>query len=416
MLKRPVILQVIPELATGGAERTVIEVAEAIVLGGGTALVASEGGRLENELKAVGGELIHLPAKTKNPVKILLNARLLQGIINDRGVDLLHARSRAPGWSAYLAAKKTHLPFVTTYHGVYNQKSALKSWYNSVMARGDVVIANSNYTAHIVLERHQPPEDRVRVIHRGVDLARFSPDAVSEARLAALRARWGVSEQSRLVVQASRLTRWKGQHVLIGAAALLARNPEFDDVIFVLAGDDQGRAAYREELESRIQESGLSHRVRLTGHCEDVPAAFLAASLGIVPSIEPEAFGRASIEAQAMGCPVIVSDIGALAETLIARHQENGSAERSNSGWISPVGDEKALADTIANALRLSAHDMSIVKINAREKVAAQFSKAALQARTLSVYDSLLGCSLAEAFVQANNTKDFRPIQETIPP
>ncbi len=409
MPETPVILQVIPRLDTGGAERTVIEVAEAVTLAGGKALVAAEGGRLAGELEAAGGELIPFPAGAKNPLTILANARRLERLIAARGVSLVHARSRAPAWSALIAARRARVPFVTTYHGVYNQRSAIKGWYNSVMARGDVVIANSHYTAKVVTARHGTPENRLTVIHRGVDLARFDPEAVSAERIAALRAAWGVGPQTRLVVQAARLTRWKGQHVIVGAAARLKDDPEFDDVAFILAGDDQGRTAYAQELADRIGALGLEGRVRLTGHCSDVPAAFLTAALGVAPSIEPEAFGRVSAEAQAMGCPVIVSNLGALPETL------GGSAMGVDQpgGWTFPPGDEAALAGRIAAALRKPADSAAAMRDAARAHVAAHFSKTALQSRNLLIYDRLLGTSLTEAFREMRQAVGFMPCNNT---
>lgn len=397
MSTKPVILQIIPQLETGGAERTVIEVAEAIVKAGGVALVASEGGRLAPELAAVGGELIPFPAGTKNPAKLIINAGRLVRIIQTRGVGLVHARSRAPAWSALIAARRAKVPFVTTYHGVYNQKGALKAWYNGVMARGDVVIANSYYTAGIVRERHATPNERLTVIQRGVDLAQFDPAQVSAERVARLRAAWGVAPETRLVVQAARLTRWKGQHVIVGAAALLRDRPEFADVVFILAGDDQGRTAYTQELTSRIEALGLAGRVRLTGHCADVPAAFLTAAVGVVASVGAEAFGRASAEAQAMGCPVIVSDGGALPETLGG--DGNGGGPRT--GWTFPAGDEAALAARIEAALTLPGDIRAAMRDTARAHVAAQFAKTVLQSKTLRVYDSLLGSRLCEAFGEA---------------
>lgn len=405
MPKKPVILQIIPGLETGGAERTVIEMAEAITMAGGVALVACEGGRLAGELVAAGGELIPFPAGTKNPTRLITNARRLVQLIKERGVDLVHARSRAPAWSAYIAARRANVPFVTTYHGVYNQKSALKSWYNGVMARGDVVIANSHYTAGIVRQRHGVPDERLTVVQRGVDLARFSPETVTPERVSALRAAWGVTPDARLVVQAARLTRWKGQHTIVGAAALLKDVPGFEDVVFILAGDDQGRTAYREELTARIGELGLGGRVRLTGHCDDIPAAFFTASVGVVASIEPEAFGRASAEAQAMGCPVIVTGLGALPETLGAG--TNGS--RQPTGWTYPPGDEAALAKAIEGALGLPAETAAAMGQAARANVAAQFSKTQLQSKTLCVYDRLTGTRLAETFAEASHSVDFLP-------
>jgi glycosyltransferase involved in cell wall biosynthesis len=405
MLDKPVILQIIPALETGGAERTVVEVAEAITFAGGVALVVCEGGRLASELEAVGGELIPFPAATKNPAKLITNASKLASIIRTRGVHLIHARSRAPAWSAYLAARRTKIPFVTTYHGIYNQKNALKAWYNGVMARGDMVIANSHYTAGLVVARHHVSADRLIVIQRGVDLARFSPEAISAERLAALRAAWGVEPDTRLVVQAARLTRWKGQHVLVGAAARLKDVADLNDVVFILAGDDQGRTAYTQELTERIDALGMTGRIKLTGHCDDVPAAFLAASVGVVPSTEEEAFGRASAEAQAMGCPVIVSNLGALPETLGVG--KNGTHQ--STGWTFETGNETVLASRIEGALRLSKDVVEGMRNAARVHIAANFSKTVLQSKTLHVYDGLIGTHLAEAFDTASDAVDFLP-------
>lgn len=396
MSDRPVILQIIPTLETGGAERTVIEVAEAIVRAGGQALIASEGGRLEAELADVGGELIHMAAGTKNPARILANAQQLRRIIQLRGVDLVHARSRAPAWSAWFAARRLKKPFVTTYHGIYNQNGHIKGRYNSIMARGDLVIANSHYTAGVIKARHGTPDERIRIIPRGVDLQRFSPSAVSPDRVAALRGQWGVSEGVRLIVLTARLTHWKGQHVTVGAAALILAKPEFNDVVFVLAGDDQGRTAYRNELSERIADLGLTNRILLRGHCEDMPAAFAAASLSLAPSTDPEAFGRISIEAQAMECPVIVSDIGGLPETIAVPSAPD--IEHPLSGWIFPPGDESALAARIETALRLPADQMSARAAAARRRVASLYSKEALQRQTLLVYDNLLDSALASEF------------------
>lgn len=398
MAKPPVILQIIPGLDTGGAERTVIDVAEAIVAGGGQALVACEGGRLAGELAEAGGALIPFPAGAKNPLRILSNARRLEALIRARGVDLVHARSRAPAWSALIAARRAGKPFVTTYHGIYNQKTALKRWYNGVMARGDIVIANSHHTARMVRERHGLPEDRLRIIPRGVDHARFAPDQVGAERIARLRESWGVPPEARLVMQAARLTRWKGQDVLIAAAALLSEQSWFRDVRIVLAGDDQGRTAYREALLARIARAGLNGRVILAGHCADMPAAFAAAQLAVVPSIEPEAFGRVSVEAQAMGCPVIVSEIGALPETL----RRSGDA----SGWVVPPADPGALAQAMAMALGLSPTQRARMNAAARAN-AATFSKTALQRKTLQVYDALLNSRLSAPYLHALGSAEY---------
>jgi glycosyltransferase involved in cell wall biosynthesis len=294
------------------------------------------------------------------------------------------------------------VPFVTTYHGVYNQKSALKSYYNSVMARGDMVIANSHYTAGVVRERHGTPDARLVVIHRGVDLERFDPQGVEPERMANLRAAWGVAPDARVVIMAGRLTRWKGQLTVIGAAAHAAERPEFTNVAFVLAGDDQGRTAYTQELRDRIETLGLAGRVHLVGHCADMPAAFLTSSVAIVPSIEPEAFGRTSVEAQAMGCPVVVSDIGALPETFASGEDRAGG----RTGWSFPMGDETALAKKIEAILHLTPDVFAALRQAARVHVAAHFSKTLLQSKTLRVYDSLLGSGLGKPLKKGFGTVD----------
>jgi glycosyltransferase involved in cell wall biosynthesis len=395
MTDKPVILQIIPELSAGGAERTVIEVAEAIVAAGGKALVATKGGRLEAELKAVGGEFIRFSASTKNPLAIYANARRLETFIARRRINLIHARSRAPAWSALIAARRAKIPFVTTYHGIYNQKNSLKGFYNSVMARGDIIIANSHYTASIVKKRHGIPETRLHVIPRGVDLERFSPNRVTDERIAALRRHWGVSAKTRLIVLAARLTGWKGQRVAIEAAPIILNRPEFADVVFILAGDDQGRTGYREALAARIEELGLTGRILLPGHCEDMPAAFKTATLALVPSIEPEAFGRISIEAQAMGCPVLVSGIGALPETIIEASEDSSASV--STGWSFSYGDEQALAFIMMAALSLTQDQRAAIGA-AAQKNAARFSKTVLQRRTLRVYDQLLNTDMSAVF------------------
>jgi glycosyltransferase involved in cell wall biosynthesis len=414
MLKRmpwPVIMQVIPELSAGGAERTVIEVAEAVVQGGGRALVLSKGGRLEEELTAAGGELIRFPAKTKNPAAILFNSARIANIVRNCGVSLIHARSRAPAWSAYLAARRTGRCFVTTYHGIYNQKGPLKAYYNSVMARGDAVICNSQYTARIVCERHPSAVDRTGVIYRGVDLEKFDPSAVGSDRVRALREAWGVSSGQRIVLLPARLTRWKGQRVFIEAAAALQESGEIPDAAFVLAGDEQGRSGFRAELASLIKAHGLEQRVILAGHCDDMPAAFKAASVTVLPSIEAEAFGRSAVEAQAMGCPVIASNIGAFPETIapepgllapVGREQRATSvspASNNNNGrWLFEPGNAGALRDSLKFVLSLSPEELEAFRQQRIDRTRRIFSKFALQLQTLTVYDRLLGTQLAETF------------------
>uniref|UniRef100_UPI003D0EEE64 glycosyltransferase family 4 protein n=1 Tax=Roseibium sp. TaxID=1936156 RepID=UPI003D0EEE64 len=301
------ILQVIPDLNSGGAERTTLDVAQAVVKAGGTALVVSQGGQMVSDLKSYGAEHIVLPVKSKNPLTLWRNAARLAALIEDRNVSVIHARSRAPAWSSLWAARRTNIPFVTTYHGTYNQTNALKSYYNSVMARGDAVIANSHFIAGLVSSRHGFASDRITVIQRGSDLKGLAPENVSALRQQALKDSWGVPSRRPIVLNMARLTAWKGQRVVVEAMALL-KEAGFSDPIAILAGDAQGRDSYVADLKKLIAAHGLHDNVRLVGHCADVPAALALADLAVVASTEPEAFGRAAVEAQAASVPVIASD------------------------------------------------------------------------------------------------------------
>ena len=387
------ILQVVPRLDTGGSEQATIEIAEALTRAGATALVATTGGRMTAAVTRAGGEVITLPVASKDPFTIIANARRLETLINDRSVDLVHARSRAPGWSAFLAARRSGRPFVTTYHGAYGSLGPIKAAYNSVMGRGDRVIANSLYTAKLIAERQHAARDRIRIVYRGIDNATFDPLVVPPGPVAKLRERWGVKPETKIVLQAARLTGLKGHRQTIEAAAKLDRQGALDGAVIVFAGDAPGKAAYRQELIDLIARRGLQRKVLLVGHCDDMPSAFLAAHVAILPSLVAETFGRTSIEAQAMGCPVIVSDLGALPETIDAAGGAAGF-----TGWLVGAGDADALAAKIALALALTPEERSAIGARAHARVSALFELSQMQTKTLQVYDELLGTHLAERF------------------
>jgi len=396
---QPTILQIVPQLDTGGAELSAVEIAEAVVRAGGRALVLAEpGGRLAPRIAAAGGEVVPFPAATKNPVQMLANARAIARLARDQGVALIHARSRAPAWSALLAARRAGLRFVTTYHGAYGEPNAAKRLYNGVMARGDVVIANSGYTADLIAQRYSTPRQCIAVIHRGVDPRRFDPARFGPEELAGLRARWGVDATAPIILLAARLTGWKGQSVLVEAAARLKAAGKLGAAFIVLAGDAQGRNAYVQGLHSQIAEAGLEPRVRLVGHVDNVAMAFHAAHVTVVGSTSPEAFGRSAVEAAAMGCPVIATAIGAPPETVLA---EPNAAKEAATGWLVPPGDAGALAEHLATALALSSAERLAMGKQARAHVLANFTVAAMQRRTMAVYDRLLGTILERRFLDA---------------
>ncbi len=395
---RPTILQLIPHLDAGGAEITTLEVTAAITKAGGRALVLSEGGRLSERIIAAGGELMPFPAATKNPARIVSNGFELAKIFARERVSLIHARSRAPAWSAFIAARKTGIPFVTTYHGAYSERSKLKNLYNGVMARSDIVIANSDYTARSIRDRYAASPARVRTIYRGVDLSRFDPAVVSPERLTALRTAWGIPAGARVIVHVARVTPLKGQSVVIEAARQLAASDQLGNAVIAFAGDAQGRTGYVTELQAQISGGGLADQVRIVGHFDDVPAAFALAHAALLVSTEPEGFGRSSAEAQAMRCPVILSRIGALPETLVS---EPRAPAPPSTGWLVPPSDAAALAEAMSSALSLSPTDRAAIGDRARAFVTSRFTTQELQRQTLAVYDELIGSSLEAAFVGA---------------
>lgn len=384
--KKSVVLQVIPDLNTGGAERTTVDIAKAIIEAGSTAIVVSEGGRLVPELETLGATHIVLPVKSKNPITLWKNVGRLQKVIRQHGVDLVHARSRAPAWSSMIAAHCEKKPFVTTYHGFYSQKSKIKALYNSVMARGDAVIANSHYTARLIAERSPFSKDRITVVHRGSDLANLDPASVTPERKAALAEQWGLKPDDRILLNIARVTGWKGQKVIIDAMADLAAQGD-DRTIAILAGDAQGREGYLQELNDQIQSHGVGDRVRLVGHCTDVGAAMSLADVSVVASIMPEAFGRAAVEAQAAKVPVIVSDLGAVPETVLAPPEVR---EEERTGWRTEPGNASELADALRKVFALSDEDRTALLERAFSHARANFSLEKMCNETLAVYERLL--------------------------
>ena len=374
----PVVLQLTPGLDGGGVERGTIEIAQALTAAGGTALVASRGGRLESALTRAGGRLIKLEVGHEAPWAIRRNAKALARIIRDEGVEIVHARSRAPAWAGWYAAKETGVPFVTTWHGVYKENAPLKSLWNGIMSRGRPVIAVSDFIAQMIRARH--PEAEIVVIPRGADLAAFDPAAISGARTAALAERWGLVEDARPVVMLpGRLTRWKGQAHFIEAAAKLRAIRGADDFLFLMVGGELD-SPYAQELSALIRKRGVEGCCALAGHCEDMAAGLKLASAVVSASLEPEAFGRVAVEAQAMGRPIIATDHGGARETV----------EDGVTGWRYPPGDAEALAQAAQRALTLDDSGREHMGLAGRARILQRFSTEGMQRATLEVYERVL--------------------------
>ena len=374
----PAILQVLPALRMGGVERGTVEIAQAIVEAGWRAVVASSGGPLVAGIEHVGAEHVVLPLDSKNPLTMWRNAGRLHRLIRARNVSIVHARSRAPAWSARYAARSGGARFVTTFHGFYSARTALKRRYNAVMARGERVIAVSRFVADHVAEVYGVPRSRLRTVPRGVDPEVFDPARVSAGRVRRLRDAWLAGGEGPVVMLPGRLSRWKGHATAVAAMARLGR-PEAR-CLFVGANGERGRLR-RGRPQSDRRFAGLAGRVRFVGVCDDMPAAYLLADVVLVASTEPESFGRVAVEAQAMGRPLVAAEHGSTRETVV--HGE--------TGWLVPAGDAGAFARAISEALDLPPGRRRVMAEAAMRHVRTRFTLEAMRRETLAVYRELLG-------------------------
>ncbi len=379
------VLQVIPDMGTGGAEKTTLDIANELVRLGWNSTVTSNGGRLVSALEAGGSTHLKMSMHSKNPITIITNGFRLARIIKAENISIIHARSRAPAWSALIAARLTDIPFVTTYHGAYSQSGRLKALYNSIMARADAVIANSHWTADLIRKRHPWSHDKISVIHRGTDFDEFAPKAISDERLKNIKSTWNIKNDDFVVLKLARLTDWKGQKYLIEAVALIIE--EFPHVKLVLAGDAQGRDTYRNQLMDLIKKYDLQKKVILPGHCDDPAAAMATSHAVVVASTDAEAFGRAAVEASAFEKPLIVTRIGAVVETVLA---EPEVTKAKATGWKVPPANAAEMARALKELLLSSKDEQNAIGKRARAYVTASFSLQNMCSKTISVYNALL--------------------------
>lgn len=372
----PVILQVLPALNAGGVEQGVIDLNAAIVRAGGRSIVVSSGGARAHEIARGGGTHMALPVHSKNPLVIAANISRLRKIIRDFNVDIVHACSRAPAWSAGRAVTATGAKYVTSCHAAHSISGALKRFYNSSIARGDLVIAVSHFLADYLERNYGTDPALIRVVHRGVALEKFHPNSVSPERLVNLSRAFRIPEGAAVVMLPGRLSRIKGHMFLLDAIALLQRR----DVFCLFVGSDHGNGGYRKELESYIESKGLGAQARIVTDCNDMPAAYMISTVVVAPSLVPEGFGRIAVEAQAMGRPVIATDHGGAKETIV----------RDETGWLVKPGDVNDLARALDEAMALDARGRALLGTQAMAHVAAHFTNEQMCRGTLDVYAELL--------------------------
>lgn len=376
------ILQIIPNMEIGGAERTVLEITSFLKDTEFSSLVLTSGGKLIGELEKENIEVIKLKIDKKNPYSIIKNFFLFIKIFREKKIDLVHVRSRAPAWSAIFAAKKIGIPVLTTWHGHVSNSSFIKKIYNSIMLKGDAVIANSAYTAERISKIYNIDLNKIDIISRGVNVESFEGSKFSNTEISNIKKMWSVDDNKIIILFPARLTRWKGHLVTIEAINLLKKEKFFDQVIFLFAGEKAGAENYIKKLNSLITKFKLQENIKLVERIENMPLAYHASDVVLSPSIEPEPFGRIPIEAQAAGKTIIASDHGAVKDTI-----KNGN---NFTGFKVKPNDPQALSIAIKQSIIMDKKDLTKMHERAISNVKNNFSLENMCKKTLEVYKRLL--------------------------
>ena len=377
------ILQVIPKLGYGGAETGCFDLAHYLHEQNCKSYIVTGGGPLLKYINKKKVKILRLPVQSKNPILILLNSILLTLIIFFLNVDIVHARSRAPAWSCLIATKLTRRKFVTTFHGTYNFKSDLKKWYNSVMVRSDLIIAGSNFIFSHIKENYSKylsNKKKFLVIFRGINTDYFNPKKIKESDKNLLKKKWNITDEKKIILLPGRLTEWKGQEMFIEAISLLKKNLPELEFIAVILGSDQGRKIYKKKLIRLVEQHRLSGNVIFVDHLELMPIAYEISTVIVSSSIEPEAFGRVSVEAQSMEKPIVASNIGGSNETII----------NDKTGFLFKAGDSKNLSEKLKEVLNLSELTLNGIGAEGRKNIIAKFNVEKMCNTTYSEYKKLI--------------------------
>ena len=377
------ILQVIPKLGYGGAETGCFDLAHYLHEHNCKSYIVTSGGPLLKYINKKKVKILRLPVQSKNPILILLNSILLTLIIFFLNVDIVHARSRAPAWSCLIATKLTRRKFVTTFHGTYNFKSDLKKWYNSVMVRSDLIIAGSNFIFSHIKENYSKylsNKKKFLVIFRGINTDYFNPKKIKESDKNLLKKKWNITDEKKIILLPGRLTEWKGQEMFIEAISLLKKNLSEIEFIAVILGSDQGRKIYKKKLIRLVEQHRLSGNVIFVDHLELMPIAYEISTVIVSSSIEPEAFGRVSVEAQSMEKPIVASNIGGSNETII----------NDKTGFLFKAGDSKNLSEKLKEVLNLSELALNGIGAEGRKNIIAKFNVEKMCNTTYSEYKKLI--------------------------
>ena len=377
------VLQVIPKLGYGGAETGCYDIAHFLSENDCGSFLATSGGELIKFIKKDKVRLIRLPVHSKNPILILFNTLVLVIYIFLFKINIIHARSRAPAWSCYFASLITRRSFVTTFHGTYNFKSNIKKFYNSIMLRSKLTIAGSNFIFSHINENYGEylsKEKKLRVIFRGINVDYFNPKNISVLKQEKLKQEWDLSSNKFTILLPGRLTYWKGQEKFIESLNILIEDYNITNFQAVILGSDQGRKVYSKKLINLVQRYRLNKKIKFIQHCKEMPLAYSLADVVVSASIEPEAFGRVSVEAQAMGKPIVASNIGGSKETIINK----------KTGFLYKHDDPRELAKILNTVIQLSVDDLKFMGNEGRKNVTKKFDVETMCQSNLKEYKRLI--------------------------
>ena len=379
------VLIAVPTVEVGAADEGAVDLAAVLARAGHRPIVVSGGGRLEPRLAQVGAEFVRLDVARRSPAAIARNAAKIFALLRERRCDVVHAHGRAAAWSAYAAARMAGVPFLTSWYKGFREQNALKRLYNSVMARGERVIAPSDQIADLIVARYATPWERICVIPSPVDIGAFDPTALTVERINAVRRAWGIKGDTRVILVAGRMLRRKGHHVAVQAARRL-KDKGLRNVLFVFAGEDAGRSRYSGELWDLVLATETADVVRIAKHPADMPAAYGAAVAVVSPAIQAEGLQRTILEALAMARPVVVSDLAAGPDIVLA---PPAVPEDRMTGLRFAAGDDEALAAALIRLLSMSDAERRAIGRRGREWVAAQCAPATVANALLAVYASV---------------------------
>jgi glycosyltransferase involved in cell wall biosynthesis len=381
------VLIAVPTLDGGASDAGAVELVRILCGAGHRVTVVSRAGRLVADISAAGGEFIPLDVSSNNPIVMLRSAATLARLARDRRCNVIHALGRAGAWSAFFAARVRGIPFVTSWYKGFREQNFLKRWYNSIMARGDRVIASSEQIAQLINDRYGTAWEKIAVVPCGIDLDRFNPDSVTRERIEAMRIAWGVKRDTKVILITGRILRRKGHHVVVKAVRRL-KEMGLKDFLCVFVGEDRGRTRYTGELWDLVLTTGTMDVIRMAAPVPDMPAAYAAAAVVVSAAVQPEGVQRTILEAQAMARPVIVSDAGAGRDVVLTAP---AVPESRIAGFRFPTGDDAALAATLLRLFSMPEQNRATIGRRGRDWVLGHFNGETIAEQTLRLYGELIG-------------------------